>query len=289
MSDPLPIGATLAGHRIEAPLGGGAMGTVYRARATDGTPVALKVLHPAVLERWDLRRRFEREARALAAVTHRNVIGVRELGEEEGRLFLAMELLEGESLEDRLVRERLDPEEALVLADAVLAGLAYAHAHGILHRDVKPDNVFLTRTAEGLVPKLLDFGLAKLDDDAWGPRTQLTTQGMVLGTPTYMAPEQIRSEPVDARADVYAMGVMLFEMLTGTFPFVSDEIPELFRMHLSAPVPSLAESRHDLGASPELETLVARALEKDRDARFADAGVMRRALRALPKPAVWST
>jgi len=286
----LAPGASIAGHRIEAPLGGGAMGFVYRARAADGTPVALKVLHPAVLERWDLRRRFEREAQALAAVTHVNVIGVRELGEADGRLFLAMELLDGETLEARLVRERLDPDEALAIADAVLAGLAYAHAHGILHRDVKPDNVFLARTVHGVVPKLLDFGLAKqTSDDPWGPRTVLTSQGMLLGTPAYMAPEQIRASAVDARVDVYAMGVLIFEMLTGTFPFVAEEVSELFRMHLCEPPPSLEEARHDLGVAPALEAFVQRALAKDPDARFVDAGAMRRALAKIPRPAAWFT
>lgn len=287
---PLAPGVSLAGHQIEALLGGGAMGTVYRARAADGAPVALKVLHQVALERWDLRRRFEREAQALAALSHQNVIGVRELGEADGRLFLAMELLDGETLEARLVRERLDPDEALVIADAVLAGLAYAHAHGILHRDVKPDNVFLARTPRGVVPKLLDFGLAKHTGDLpWGPQTLLTSQGMLLGTPAYMAPEQILSAPVDARVDVYAMGAMLFEMLTGTFPFVSEEVSELFRMHLSQPPPTLEEARHDLGVTPDLEAVVRRALAKDPGARFTDAGEMRRALAKLPRPAAWCT
>jgi eukaryotic-like serine/threonine-protein kinase len=281
------LGSTIANRYVlESALGSGAMGSVFRARRTDGLPVAIKVLHGEALTRWDLRRRFEREASALASVVHPNVIGVLEFGEADGALFLAMELLAGDTLETLLARERLAPEVAVTIADQMLAGLAFAHAHGILHRDMKPDNVFLAKSPDGTTTvKLLDFGLAKFaDGETWGPRTVLTVQGAIMGTPAYMAPEQVFGPSVDARTDVYGAGVVLFEMLTGSWPFVAEELTDLFRAHAIEPPPTLRAMRPELEARPELDAVVQRALAKAPADRFADAREMRLALAKVPRP-----
>jgi serine/threonine protein kinase len=283
----LSVGSTIAGRYVlDAELGAGAMGAVFRGRRADGLPVAIKVLHGEALARWDLRRRFEREASALAAATHPNVIGVLEFGEAEGALFLVMELLEGTTLDERLSRERLAPDVAVAIADQMLAGLAFSHALGILHRDVKPENLFLAQGADGAVTaKLLDFGLAKFaDGGTWGPHTVLTKQGAIMGTPAYMAPEQIFGPTVDARSDVYGAGVVLFEMLTGSWPFVAEELTDMFRAHAVEPPPALAAMRPELEAHPALEAVVQRALAKAPADRFADAREMRFALAKVPRP-----
>ena len=288
-SNVLPALGTVIGGRytLEAQLGVGAMGAVYRARRLDGVPVAIKFLYGEALRREEFRRRFEREASALATIAHPHVIGVLELGDLDGMPFMVMELLEGGTLEDLLAQRRLDPEEALAIADQMLAGLAFAHAHGILHRDLKPENIFLAQQPDGRrSAKLLDFGLVKFTDrESWGQHSVLTQEGAILGTPAYMAPEQVFGPEVDASTDVYGAGVVLFELLTGTWPFISEHTNELFRAHALEPVPPLDSARPDLRARPELEAVVQRALAKKREERFADASEMRQALRRVPRPA----
>ncbi|UJR86223.1 serine/threonine-protein kinase [Sandaracinus amylolyticus] len=281
------IGSWIAGrYRIDAPLGSGTMGAVYRGTRADGVPVAIKLMHPESVERPESRRRFEREAAALAAVTHPNVIGVLELADFSGAPCLVMELLEGYTLEALLARNRLAPEHAIAIADQMLAGLAFAHAHGILHRDIKPENVFLARQPDGsTLAKLLDFGLAKFTESAmWGSGSVLTQHGAILGTPAYMAPEQVFGPTVDARTDVYGAGVVLFELLTGSWPFVAEEITDMFRAHAIDPVPALRAMRPELDARPELEAVVKRAMAKRREDRFTDAREMRVALSRVPRP-----
>jgi eukaryotic-like serine/threonine-protein kinase len=273
---------------IETQIGEGGMGIVYRARRlSDRLPVAIKLLQGEALTRPDLRKRFEREAIALSALTHPNVIGVLEFGELGPALFLVMELLDGMSVESVLESRALAPEMALGIADQLHAGLGYVHAHGILHRDVKPENMYLAKQPDGThVVKLLDFGLVKFTDKgAFGEGTQLTADGAMMGSPPYMAPEQIFGDTVDARTDVYAAGVVLYELLTGSWPFVGEEIGDLFRAHAQAPVPALSVMRPELEARAELDAVIQRAMAKRREDRFADAREMRAALTRVPKPA----
>jgi len=294
-TDPL-LGAVLdGGYRVLEKLGRGGMGTVYRAEARhpDGTThhVAVKVLLDELLADAAQRERFEREARALFGLEHPNILAVHDFGFLEGSPYLVMELLDGQSLGEYAEEHPPDPETALTIARQILAGLAYAHAQGALHRDLKTENVFVARMADGsLVAKLLDFGLVKfVDDDRWGSGRVLTTFGEVFGTPAYMSPEQCTGAPVDARADVYSMGVVLYELLTGRWPFMAESRGEMLRAHLMEPPPPLAEARHGLRARPELEGLVQTALAKDKGDRFADAGAMLAALDAVPRPAAFVT
>lgn len=284
-------GTEIAGrYRLEALLGEGGMGKVFSARRlADGATVAVKVVLPEVAASPEMRRRFEREARALAALQHPNVIGVLESGEIGDSLFLVMELLHGESLGAYLENNAVDPDTALVIADQMLAGLAFAHAHGVLHRDIKPDNLFVATYPNGSrVIKLLDFGLVKfLDSSALGEQTTLTQQGSIFGSPPYMAPEQSFGQPVDARADVYAAGVVLFELLTGNWPFYGEDVADLLRAHALEPVPTLESARATLRARPELDGVIQTAMAKMPSGRYADAGEMRQALARVPRPAAY--
>jgi serine/threonine-protein kinase len=273
-------------YRIESVLGAGSAGVVHRAIRSDGVRVALKLLHGDALRREDLRRRFEREAKALAAAAHPNVLSVLELGQDASGLYLVTELLEGRTLESLVQESRLAPDLALAIADQILAGLGHAHSLGILHRDVKPENVYLERTSSGMRAKLLDFGLAKFHDQTtWGQQSMLTQEGTLLGSPAYMAPEAVFGPTVDARTDVYSSGVLLFELLTGTWPFVAEEIVDILRMHAIDPAPPLSAARPDVTFHPDLEKLIARALAKRPEDRWADANEMRAALARVPRPA----
>jgi serine/threonine-protein kinase len=282
-------GTVVAGrYRIEAALGEGSFGAVYRAqRIDDGAWVALKILHEHAASDPETRARLRREATALATLAHPHVVSVVELGEDAGRMFLVTELLEGRTLADA-IEQGLEPAEGLRLVDQVLGGLAFAHAMGVTHRDLKPGNVFVVPGAGASHVKILDFGLAKFDEPgAFGHHTQLTRAGAILGTPDYMAPEQVFGPKVDARADVYAAGIVLFEVLTGRTPFAGEtELTDLFRAHAATPPPTLAETRGDRRFAPALEAVVKKALEKRPDDRFADARAMRTALSRVPKPAV---
>lgn len=286
--DPLVGGRFGEKYRVVTRLGGGAIGTVYKAKqVVGGPPVAIKVLHAEYASHPEARARFEREATALSALRHPNVIGVIEFGSHDAGLYLVMEYGEGQPLDAMIAEAPLEPAVALLLADQVLAGLGYAHAHGILHRDLKAENVLVAQSADGSpIAKLLDFGLAKFADKAtWGDSTTLTAEGSVMGTPAYMAPEQALGAKVDARADVYSAGVLLFELLTGQWPFYADDLVGLLRAHALDAVPSLEATREGLRAQPGLDALIARAMAKKAKDRFADANAMRVALRAVPRPA----
>lgn len=279
------IGRSLNGYRIESKLGSGATGVVFRAKHPDQErAVALKVLHDNLGSISSLKRRFEREARVLAKLDHPNVVYITDFGVVEGHTFIAMELLEGQTLEQVLEDAPIDPERALAITKAVLAGLAFAHARQVVHRDLKPANVFLVPDAQGHDQvKLLDFGLAKmLSIDDLSQDGTLTRKGRIVGTPAYMAPEQITGVSLDVRADVYALGVLLFEMLADRRPFLSERRSELLRAHLLEPVPPLAEARKGLVVHPELEGIVRKALAKDPAHRYADASEMLAAIDALP-------
>jgi tRNA A-37 threonylcarbamoyl transferase component Bud32 len=265
-------------YRIVRLLGAGAMGEVYEAEhELLGTRRALKVLAPQHAHRSDLVERMRVEARALAQLRHKNLVEVLDLGIAEGeRWFFAMEKLDGRTLRDVLESEGfVAPRVAAQITAEILEGLAAAHSAGLIHRDVKPENVFVC--ANGVV-KVLDFGIAKLVQQMSG--VQLTQAGFTIGTPRYMAPEQIEGKPVDTRTDLYAVGVLLYELLAGTVPFEEDDPLALAYAHaMRIPDPLSARARQPI--APALEALVHRALEKRADARFATAAEFAAALRAL--------
>jgi serine/threonine-protein kinase len=308
---PAAPGASLIGrvlddrYRIEDALGEGGVGVVYRATHLKlGRAVALKVLQPDYVNVEVLRKRFDREAKALASLVHPSIVAVTDYGIADGVPYLVMELLDGEALDAVLARGRIEAPRALAIMRDILGALAFAHERGVLHRDLKPGNVFLQRVPGGgeqpgvaaqrpgtpgseTKVKILDFGLAKfvIGDDAKRGGTPVTKAGTIFGTPAYMSPEQATGGTTDARTDVYACGVMLFEMLAGKRPFEGNQ-SELLRQHLLAPVPALAEVRTDVEIAPELLALIDRAMAKEQAKRFADAGEMRAALEALPRDSV---
>jgi serine/threonine-protein kinase len=268
-------------YRIEAELGHGGAGTVYRAVSlADGRPVAIKVLKAEVGSSTEQRLRFEREARALAQLSHPGIVAVLDSGVFEGTPYLVMELLGGETLADRIRRGPLPLEAAIRVLEQLLRALAYVHDQGLVHRDVKPGNIFLVTTAEGQMEvRLLDFGLARFLSPEAGDRL-VTRAGQVFGTPAYMAPEQIAGQEADARVDVYASGIVLFEMLAGKPPFEGDT-SEVLRQQVVEDLPL-----HDIPsqvALPWVVELLARAAAKTRPERFKDAGEMLAALEARPR------
>lgn len=277
-AEPSWIGRCFEGrYQIEAQLGSGGVGRVYRARhlALDRA-VALKVLRKQHNERWVSRQRFEREARALAQLSHSNIVAVTDSGIEGDVPFLVMELLEGQDLDACLRAGALSPAAARGYALQLLEGLAFVHERGLMHRDIKPGNVFLERSDR---VKLLDFGLAKLvvvSTDA----AAVTRHGEVLGTPAYMAPEQVTGEVSDARTDVYAVGLILFEMIAGRRPFCGSD-SEVLRQQLVEPVPLLADLVPRVPGSATLDAIVQRATEKEQSQRFPDARAMATALAAV--------
>jgi serine/threonine-protein kinase len=274
------IGKCLDGrYRIEAQLGAGGAGTVYRARHLGlERAVALKVLRTR--ERWGSRKRFEREARALAQLSHEHIVAVSDCGVDGDVPYLVMELLEGESLAARLERGALPAELACDLLLQLLEGLSYVHERGLVHRDLKPGNLFLERNAQGRERlKLLDFGLAKLLQQT--EDVAVTLSGEVFGTPAYMPPEQITGESIDARSDVYSVGLVAFEMIAGRRAFQGHEA-ELLRQHLVDPLPRLSQLKSPPPAAlaAALDPVLQRATDKDKTKRFAQAREMADALRA---------
>lgn len=278
------IGSLIAGkYRVTQRLGGGGVADVYEAvHEGIGQRFAIKVLKPEFSAFPDLAERFLVEARAAAAVRHPGVITIVDVGRlDQGAPYLVMELLHGESLADLIERKgRLPQEEAVALCLQLLDALQAAHEKGVIHRDLKPENVFLARGPGG-VPwaKLIDFGIARLAQT--GPAAlRLTTQGMVMGTPLYMAPEQARGLPnIDGRADLYAVGVILFEMLTGKVPFTGNTPEEVLVRVLSEPFPSARAL--DESIPPALDDVIRRATARRREERFASAAEFAEALRPL--------
>ena len=262
------IGETLSHYRILAEIGAGGMGVVYKAEDLRlGRFVALKFLPPQLMRDADARRRLFAEARAASTLDHANVCTIYDVEElPDGRAFLAMAFLDGDTLKARLERGAIPAPEAARLALQIARGLARAHQSGIVHRDVKPGNIMVTREGEA---KLLDFGIAKAKADG-----DLTQTGTTLGTIAYMAPEHARGGVADGRSDVWALGVVLYEMLTGRRPFSGEDDYELLQAIVDGPVPQVDRAH----APAELAAIVSRALERDRAKRFADAGEMAHAL-----------
>ena len=272
----LATGARVGPYEVLAVLGAGGMGEVYRARDTRlGREVALKVISDGAALDPERLQRFEQEARLAGSLNHPNLVVVHDVGSEGGAPFLVTELLEGESLRHRLARGRLPLRTALELGAQIAEGLAAAHARGVVHRDVKPENVFLT---SGGRAKLLDFGIAKLTaprgvegtrnllDTTLTPEGLGTRPGAVLGTPGFMSPEQVRGDPVDARTDIFSLGTVLYEMLAGAPAFPAKSFIESGHAILESEPPPLPES-----VPPSVDLLVRRCLEKEPARRFQSA------------------
>jgi serine/threonine protein kinase len=259
-------GETIAGrYRLLEPLGRGAMSSVWLAHDDElDRRVAVKLLAP----RAD-RTRFEREARAAAALSHPNISALYDYGEADGKPYMVLEYLPGGSLEERLREPRpLADADALRIASELAAGLAHAHDRGLVHRDLKPANVLFD--AEGRA-KIADFGIARMGDAG-----TLTEAGTVLGTASYISPEQASGEPAGPASDVYSFGVIVFRMLTGRLPFVATNAMELVRMHRDDPPPAVSDLRRD--APSVLETIATAALAKDPAGRPADGAALGRLL-----------
>jgi serine/threonine-protein kinase len=261
-------GKEIAGrYRILTKLGEGGMGAVYRGEQISlRRTVAVKLLRPELSANQTLLRRFSAEAEAVAKLSHPNTVNVYDFGQDtDGSLFIAMEFIEGRSLRSAIAKEGpFAPQRALHIAAQVAASLADAHAHRIVHRDLKPDNVMLQdRGRQRDVVRVLDFGIAKLRDDTRGTQNAMTQAGDMLGTPQYMAPEQIKGEAIDGRTDVYALGCMIYEMVTARLPFEAPTIMAMLSKHLiEAPI-APSQRRPDLGLPPAIDQLVLAAMAKD--------------------------
>jgi len=265
----LEDGDVVGEYRIEGKVGSGGMGTVYGAvHPVIGKRAAIKVLRPELCTSTEAIERFVQEARAVNQIGHPNIVDVFGFGTlPDGRSYFAMERLSGESLAERVERAGLPLGLACHVLERTCRALEAAHAKGITHRDLKPDNVFLVEVPDELpVVKLLDFGIAKLSggDDQ---RAERTRTGVMMGTPLYMAPEQARGHAMDHRVDVYALGVMAFELLTGELPFTADNAMDIIAKHLTEP--PRAPSSTGVEVEPELDALVLAMLAKDPDERPA--------------------
>ena len=275
---------TVAGrYEIVRKIGSGGMGAVYLARQVRvGNQVAIKFLPAELADDADLRRRFEREAALTLQVTHPGAAQLLDAGQDEdGRLYLVFEFVEGDDLSTLLDRDgALAYDEAFAVTLKVAEALAYAHHKGVVHRDIKPENVRVRRDLAGLHVKVLDFGIARLTDEA---ATRLTVEGSGVGTPRYMAPEQITGGTIDARTDVYALGLVLFEMLTGRKAFDGKSASQLMWAQLNEPVPPL-RSVQPMRDHQELDAIIAKACAKQPSERFDSMHEMIRALREVPSP-----
>jgi serine/threonine-protein kinase len=284
--DPFP-GRVIAGNfRIDGLIGSGAMGNVYKAEQLSlGKQVALKVLHPHLMGDDKLVGRFKREAKSASLLNHPNSIQIIDSGQDrDGTLYIAMELLTGRDLA-QVIREDFPlplPRVVRILSQ-VLSALEEAHAQGVIHRDLKPSNIMLiARREEKDFVKVCDFGIAKAtlaegDDRA----AMLTIQGLVCGTPEYMAPEQARAEPLDGRADLYAAAVILYQMVTGDIPFRADSPMAIVSRHLVETPISPSKRRPDLRLPKIIDDVVMRGLEKDREMRYPSAGAFREVLEGV--------
>lgn len=289
----LELGQVVVGkYRLLEVLGEGGMGIVYRAEhELIEKAVALKVLRREYSGKPELVQRFKQEAISASRIKHPNVLDVFDFGQlENGCFFLAMEYLQGHDLAAELASNTIvEPVRAVRLALQMCRALGAAHARGVVHRDMKPENIFLHKTEEGdEIVKIVDFGIAQLrgrDDSKHEekPRRRLTRTGVIFGTPEYMSPEQAAGRSADLRVDVYALGVILYEMFTGAVPFMGDSFMAVLSAHLTNPVPPLRHSSPDQQISPELEHVVMIALAKNPDERYQAMSEFGQALQHTPE------
>lgn len=281
-TDPL-IGKVLAGkYKVLERIGSGAMGSIYRAEHTAlSKPIVIKVLHRHLVGDESHIKRFHREARAASRLNQPNCISVLDFGQtEDGWLYICMEFVSGKDLCRILFEEKLlDAERTVRIASQVLDALDEAHNQGVIHRDLKPENIMVERLRMNPdFVKVLDFGIAKIrDSDGRGDSSGFkTATGMVFGTPEYMSPEQVRGEDLDGRSDLYSLGIVLYQMLTGELPFTGESVLEIATKHLTEPPVPLQARRPDL--PPALCAVVHRLLEKKRERRYATAAEAKAAL-----------
>lgn len=285
--DPL-VGVTLDGrYKILRVIGEGGMGVVYEAlHVVIEKPVAVKVLRDTFTSRPDVVERFRQEAKSASRIGHPNIIDVSDFGETpSGASYIVMEMLTGEDLADILARERvLSPARATRIVYQVARALDATHRKGIVHRDLKPENIYLI-SVDGVsdVVKVVDFGVAKMSDLDNASGRKLTRTGMLFGTPEYMSPEQAAGKPFDHRVDVYALGAIFFELLTGRVPFEGENFMEVLAKHGSDRVPTLHEINPGTRVSYELERIVGRALCKDPAERYLTMGELANDLRVAPE------
>ena len=273
-------------YRIVSRIGVGGMGAVYRAEHTMmRRDLAIKVLLPELGGKEEFARRFEREAESASRLTHPNIITVTDFGRTaEGSLFLAMEFLAGESLSDAIKAGPMPLGRSLAIMRQMLRALEHAHAAGVVHRDLKPENIMLVeREGQRDVVKILDFGIAKVTQPQSGGEA-LTQAGVIFGTPEYLSPEQALGEAVDARADIYAAGIILYEMLAGRRPFENEDKVKIISMHLSHAPPRMREVSPTVDVPLPLEQAIMQSLEKTREHRFATASAFLTALDEAEAP-----
>jgi serine/threonine protein kinase len=283
--EPSLVGTTVGRYRILERIGEGGMGVVFRAEQEGlGRVVALKLIHKGLAAEPEIVSRFLREARIAGSLTNPNTVTIYDFGKaDDGSLYLAMEFIEGESLKRRLERDgTIPPTEAAAIGIQVCRSLLEAHKKDIVHRDLKPENILLSVTEDGTQRvKVLDYGLARsVNPSETGAAAQVTQAGIILGTPEYMSPEQAQGFPVDIRSDIYSLGIVLYEMLSGATPFSGDSNISLLASHVVQAPPLMEEVGRRLAPPPELERLVGRMMAKEPEDRPADALEVLRTLKA---------